>query len=411
MEIVLARCCGLDVHKKSVTACVLTPGDQAGTRREIRTFETMTDSLVRLADWLTESEVRHVAMESTGIYWKPIWNILEARGFVLLLANARHVQNVPGRKTDVKDAEWLAGLLQHGLMRGSCVPPRDQRETRELTRYRTSIVADRASEVNRVHKVLESANIKIASVASEVLGVSARRMVEALIAGSTDPATMAELARGRLRDKIPLLERALDGQIGQHQRFLLAQILAHIDFLDAQIVELDARIAERTRPFDHAIEQLDTIPGISRRGAEIIIAEIGTDLARFPSAHHLASWAGMCPGNNESAGKRRTGRTRQGNPALRVMLTQAAHAASRTKNTYLNAQFHRIAARRGPRRAAVAVGHSILTAVYHILTRDVPYHDLGHTYFDTRNRERAISRYVHQLRRLGVEVTLTPTAA
>ena len=411
LEIVLTSCCGLDVHKKTVTACVLTPGERRGTHREIRTFETMADTLAQLADWLTARGIEQVVMESTGIYWRPVWTILEARGFVLHLANARHVKTVPGRKTDVKDAEWLAHLLRYGLIKGSFVPPREQRDLRELTRRRTSLVAERASEVNRLHKALETDSIKLANVASEVLGVSTRRMVEALIAGTSDAATMADLAKGRLRDKIPQFERALAGQVSAHQRFLLAEILAHIDFLDAQVATLDARIAESTRPFERAIELLDTIPGIARRAAEIAIAEIGTDMSRFPTASHLASWAGMCPGNDESAGKRRSGRTTQGNPALRVMLVQAAHAASHTKNTYLSAQFRRLASRRDTRRAAVAVGHSILVAMYHMLSRDMPYIDHGNAYYDRQDHEGATKRYVRLLERLGYHVTLLPSTA
>jgi transposase len=336
MQVVHERCCGLDVHKKVVAACALTPGEGGGARKEQRSFGTMTDDLERLAVWLAERGVTHVAMESTGSYWKPVWNVLEER-FQLVLANAQHAKRVPGRKTDVKDAEWLAELLRHGLIHGSFVPDRAQRELRELTRYRTSLVEERTAAVNRLQKVLEGANIKLASVASDVTGVSARAMLAEMVAGATDAAALAEQAQGRLREKIPALQRALAGRVGDHQRFLLAQQLAHVDFLDEQIARLDAEVAERTRPFEEAVARLDTIPGVSRRIAETLVAEVGVVLDRFPTPGHLASWAGMCPGNDESAGKRRSGTTRKGSPALRRALTQAGHAAGRTRSTYLGA--------------------------------------------------------------------------
>jgi len=409
MQVVHERCCGLDVHKKVVAACVLTPAAEGRSHKELRVFGTMTDDLERLADWLAERGVRHVAMESTGSYWKPIWNVLEER-FALVLANAAHVKAVPGRKTDVKDAEWLAELLRHGLLKGSFVPDRAQRELRELTRYRTSLVEERTAAVNRLQKVLEGANVKLASVASNVAGLSARRMLDELVAGSTDAAALAELAVGRLREKIPALERALSGRMGDHQRFLLAQQLAHIDFLDEQITRLDAEVAERTRPFEAQITRLDTIPGVSTRIAEILVAEIGTALDRFPTPGHLASWAGMCPGNHESAGKRHSGKTRKGNPALRRALVQAAHAAGRTKTTYLGAQYRRLAARRGAKRAAVAVGHSITTIAHYLMTRGTVYQDLGPLYFDLHDRDAVRRRLVGRLEKLGYKVT-TETAA
>ena len=411
MEVVHARCCGLDVHKKVVAACVLTPGEDGQPRKELQTFGTMTDDLEQLADWLAARGVTHVAMESTGSYWKPVWNVLEERRFGLVLANAQHVKHVPGRKTDVKDAEWLAELLRHGLIRGSFVPDRAQRELRELTRYRTSLVEERTAAVNRLQKVLEGANVKLASVVSDVTGVSARAMLAELVAGATDAAALAELAQGRLREKIPALERALAGRVGPHQRFLLAQQLAHIDFLDEQLARLDAAVAERTRPFEAAIARLDTIPGVSRRVAEILVTEIGVELDRFPTPGHLASWAGMCPGSNESAGKRRSGKTRKGSPALRRALVQAAHAAGRTKDTYLGAQYRRLAARRGTKKAAVAVGHTILTIAYYLLTRATVYEDLGPLYFDERDRDAIRRRLVGRLEKLGYTVTTEPVAA
>jgi transposase len=371
----------------------------------------MTDDLERLADWLAERGVERVALESTGSYWKPVWNILEERRFALVLANAQQVTHVPGRKTDVQDAAWLADLLRHGLVRGSFVPDRAQRELRELTRYRTSLVEERTAAVNRLQKVLEGANVKLASVATDVTGVSARAMLAELVAGSTDAAALAELAVGQLRAKIPALQRALTGRVGAHQRFLLAQQLAHLDFLDEQIARLDAEVAERTRPFEDAVARLDTIPGVSRRVAEIVLAEVGPALERFPSPGHLASWAGMCPGNDESAGKRRSGKVRKGSPALRHALVQAAHAAGRTRSTYLGAQYRRLAARRGTQKAAIAVGHSVLVIADHLLTRSTVYADLGPGYFDQRDRDAVRRRLVGRLEKLGYTVTTEPPAA
>ena len=328
-----------------------------------------------------------------------------------MLANAAHVKHVPGRKTDVKDAEWLADLLRHGLVRGSFVPDREQRELRELTRYRTSLVEERTAAVNRLQKVLEGANVKLASVASDVTGVSARAMLAELVAGATDATALAELAMGRLREKIGALQQALTGRVGDHQRFLLAQQLAHIDFLDEQIARLDAEVAERTRPFAAEIARLDTIPGVSQRVAEILVTEIGTALDRFPTAGHLASWAGMCPGNDESAGKRRSGKTRKGSPAVRRALVQAAHAAGRSRKSYLGAQYRRLAARRGAKKAAVAVGHSIVVIAYYLLTRATVYEDLGPLYFDQRDRDAVRRRLVGRLEQLGYKVTTEPVAA
>jgi transposase len=409
MEAIYERCCGLDLHKRTVAACLLVPGPRGRARKEVRTFGTMTDDLLRLADWLAAAGVTHVAMESTGVYWKPLYNLLEDQ-FELVLVNARHVKAVPGRKTDVKDCEWLAELLRHGLLRGSFVPDRPQRELRELTRYRTSLVRERTAEVNRLQKTLEGANIKLASVATDVMGQSGREMLAALVAGETDPVALAAFAKGRLREKLPELERALAGRFEAHQRFLVAQQLAHLDFLDASIERVSAELAERRRPFRDQRERLATIPGVGRRTAEVLVAEIGGDRRRFPTAGHPASWAGMCPGNSESAGRRQSGKTRKGSPWLRAALVEAARAAGRSKQTYLAAPYHRLAARRGKKKAAVAVGHSILVIAYHLLAEEGSYQDLGGRYFDERDRRAVERRLVTRLEGLGYKVSLEPAA-
>jgi transposase len=393
MEVLFERCCGLDIHKRTVVACLVVPGSTGAPTKDVRSFGTMTDELLQLADWLSAAGCTHVAMESTGVYWKPIWNLLEGQ-FELLLVNARHVKAVPGRKTDAKDCEWVADLLRHGLLRGSFVPDRGQRELRELTRYRTSLVQERSAEVNRLQKTLEGANIKLGDVATDIMGLSSRQMLASIASGETDAAALAQLAQGRLRDKVPTLERALAGCAGPHQRFLLARQLAHIDFLDASVAEVSAEIAARLRPCEDKMERLATIPGIGRRTAEVLIAEIGTDMSRFPTPAHLASWAGMCPGNDESAGKRRSGKTRKGSPWLRSTLIEAARAAGRSKGTYLAAQYHRLAARRGSKRAAVAVGHTILLIIYRLLSQGDVYHDHGDRYFDERDRHAVERRLV-----------------
>jgi transposase len=413
MDVVYPRCCGLDVHKRTVVACLVVPGPDGPPRKEIRTFETLTDDLLKLSDWLVAQGVTHVAMESTGVDWKPVGNLLEGSDLHLLLVNAQHSKAVPGRKTDVRDGEWIADLLRHGLLQRSFVPDRPQRELRELTRYRTSLVRERSAEVNRLQKVLEGANIKLAAVATNIMGKSGREMLAGLVEGTIDPAALAQLAKGRLREKIPQLERALAGRFAAPQRFLIAQQLAHIDFLDETIERVSAEVAERVRPFAEEIARRDTIPGMDRRGAETLVAEVGTDPSRFPSADHLAHWAGMVPGNNESAGKRRAGTTRTGDPWLRPLLVEAADGAGRTKATYLGAQYRRGAARRGKKKAAVAVGHSILAIAYHLLRRNVTYQDLGPHSFDERDREAVRRRLVRRLEDLGDEVTVepAPTAA
>ncbi len=410
MDVLYERCCGLDIHKRMVVACLVTPGSDGAPVKAVRTFGTMTEDLLALADWLLAAGCTHVAMESTGVYWKPVFNLLEG-SFELLLVNARHAKAVPGRKTDVRDCEWLADLLRHGLLRASFVPDRAERELRELARYRTSLVRERTAAANRLQKALEGANVKLASVATDILGKSGRDILAALAAGQTDAAALAQLARGLLRKKIPQLERALAGDVGPHQRFLIAQHLAHIDFLDAAIVRVGGEVAARLRAQEDAITRLDAIPGVGREVAEALLAEIGSDMSRFPTAKHLASWAGMCPGNHESAGKRASGRTRKGSPWLRALLVQAAHAAARTKGSYLAAQYRRLAARRGKSWAAIAVGHSILVIAYHLLRHGTEYRDLGPHYFDERQRHTTERRLVHRLESLGYTVSLEPRAA
>jgi len=409
MEVIYPRCCGLVVHKREVVACLVSTAPDGTARKEVCAFGTMTPDILALADWLAAHEVTHVAMESTGVDWKPLWNLLE-ESFILLLVNARHVKAVPGRKTDVRDCEWLAELLRHGLLTGSFVPDRPQRDLRELTRYRASLVRERTAAANRLQKTLEGANIKLAAVATDILSTSRREILAALIAGETDSAELAQLAQGRLREKIPQLERALVGCVGPHQRFLVAEQVAYIDFLDEAIARVSTELAERVRPEEDAIARLDTIPGVGRSVAEVLVAEIGVDMGRFPTAKHLASWAGICPGNHESAGNRRSGRTRKGSPWLRACLVQAAHAAARTKGTYLAAQYRRLAARRGRAKAAIAVAHSILVIVYHLLTDGTVYHDLGGNDVDERDRQAVERRLVHRLQGLGYRVSLEPVA-
>jgi len=401
MDVIYKRCCGLDVHKKSITACIITPND-----KEIKTFATMTEKILEMVDWIKEKGCTHVAMESTGVYWKPIYNVLEAENIKVLVVNARHIKTVPGRKTDVKDAEWIAELLQHGLLNGSYIPDRNQRELRELVRYRRSLIEERAREINRIQKVLEGANIKLSAVVSDINGKSSRLMLRGLIKGDYDPAVLAELAKGRMRSKKKELIQALQGFMGHHQKMMLTAQLQHIDFLEEQIAILDAEVMERMRPFDHEIDLLVTIPGISRRAAEQILAEIGTDMSRFPSAKHLTSWGGMAPGNNESAGKRKSGKTTKGNKKLRSALIEAAHAAGRTKNTYLSSLYHNIAARRGKKRAAVAVGRTILESIYYMLTRNQPYIELGPDYLLQQKKDLVVKRSIKKLQSLGYVVNL-----
>ena len=410
MEVVYERCCGLDVHKETVVACVVVPGAGKRPHKEIRTFNTMTADLLELADWLTTQGVTHVALESTGVYWKAPWNVLES-SFTLLLVNAQHIKQVPGRKTDVRDCEWIADLLRHGLLKASFVPDLPQRELRELTRYRTALLQERAAEVNRLQKTLEGGNIKLASVASDVLGKSGRQILEALVIGGGQAVELAQLAKGRMREKIPQLERALAGTFRPHQQFLVARHLAFIDAIDETVAQVSAEIADRLRPVEADVQLLDAITGIGRRTAEVWVAEVGTDMERFPTHGHLASWAGMCPGNNESAGKRKSGKTRKGNANLRTALVEAAQAAARKKDSYLSAQYRRLAARRGKKKAIIALGHSLLIIAYHVLKRRVDFQDLGPTYFDERDRTNVERRLVQRLERLGYKVVLESTAA
>lgn len=397
------------VHKRTVVACVIIPDAKGQRHKERQTFSTMTADLLRLREWLTAFGVTHVAMESTGVFWKPIYNILEGH-VELLVVNAQHIKTVPGRKTDVKDAEWIADLLQHGLFRPSLIPSPPQREVRELTRYRTRLVEERSRAINRLQKALEDTNIKLASVVSDLMGASARDMLAALLEGETDVRVLAQLARGNMRSKREVLEQALQGHLTAHHRFLLKEQLAHIDELDNAIERISTEIAERLRPFEDQLKRLETIPGIKRRLAEMILAEIGSDMSRFPSSRHLASWAGMCPGNNESAGKRLSGRTRKGSPWLRTALVEAAQAANHCKDSYLSAQYHRLAIHRGGKKATIAVGHSLLVIVYHVLTEQKDYEELGGNYFDEWDRRTVQKRLVHRLEKLGWEVSLTPAS-
>lgn len=411
LERIAKRCAGLDVHKASVTACVRVAATTEGEephQEETRKFATTTQGLLELRDWLASFGVTLVGMEATGVYWKPVYYMLED-DFECWLLNARHMKNVPGRKTDIKDAEWICQLVEYGLVRPSFVPPKEIRELRNLTRYRKRLIEERAEEVQRLEKVLQEAGIKLSSVASKVLGASGRAMIEALVEGTTDPEVLADLAKGRLRRKIPALEEALKGNFSAHHAFMVGNMLAHIDYLDESIERLSEEIERVIAPFCEEIELLSTIPGVGRRTAETLIAEIGVDMSRFATSGHLASWAGMCPGNDESAGKRRSGKTRKGSKWLRSALTESAHAAARTKGSYLSAHYARIKGRRGSKKAAVAVGHSILVIAYHLLERKVPYEDLGEDYY-VRNRrcssEAHTKRLVRQLERLGHKVVL-----
>jgi transposase len=409
MDIVYPCCAGLDIHKKTVVACVRRLNPDGTSSSQVRTFATTTAGLRLLADWLAAAGVTQVAMESTGVYWKPVFNILEGR-FKVLLANPQHLSRVPGRKTDVKDCEWIAQLLQCGLVEASFIPPRPQRELRELTRQRVQLCAQRASVANRLQKVLEDANIKLASVATDILGKSGREMLRGLANGLDSPQALAQMARGRLQEKRPELERALEGHVTEHHRFLLGLLLDEVELLDRLVARLDARIGELTAPFAEEMKRLDTIPGVNRRVAEILLAEVGVDLRPFPSDRHLAAWAGMCPGQHQSGGKSKGGRTRKGNRWLRRVLVQAAWAASRKQDSYLQAQYRRLAGRRGRKRAAVAVGHTLLVIAYQLLKEGRPYEDLGADYLERLEPERLTRSLVKRLERLGHKVVLEPAA-
>jgi transposase len=407
MEVMFEVCCGLDVHKRSVAACVRQPGPQGRRVSMVRTFATTTRELLRLRDWLTEARCTHVAMESTGVYWRPVYHILEDSQRVLLV-NARHVKMVPGRKTDVADCQWLAQLLEHGLLRESFVPPPHIRELRELTRSRRQLIEEHARRANRVQKVLETANIKLGDVATDVLGVSGRAMLKSLVAGERDPGRLADLAHGVLRKKRDALVEALVGRLTEHHVFLLKSLLVEIEFFEQQIALFDRRIQEQTAAVAPALARLDTIPGVGQRSAEQILAELGDDMGRFPSAGHAASWAGMCPGNDESAGKRRSGRTRKGNRWLRATLVECARAATHKRTSYLSAQYRRLVARRGDKKAIVALGHSILVAAWHILKHESEFRDLGADYFDRLQHHRLLRYHSRRLADLGYQVALNP---
>ncbi len=410
MEVILGCCAGLDVHKDSVEACVRRMSAAGKAEHEVRHWGTTTLELVAMAEWLAAMSVTHVAMESTGVYWKPIFNILEAR-FEILLVNARHMKNVPGRKTDIRDCQWIAQLLQHGLLKGSFIPPRWQRELRDLTRQRTQLIDEVSRVSNRIQKVLEDANVKLGSVASNVVGASGRLMLEAMVAGTDDPVQLADLAQRRMRSKIPQLEQALYGKLTGHHRWMLRLLLDQLQTTEQFIARLDERIVELTRPQKPVLEKLDAIPGVDRRVAEVLMAEIGPDMTPFPSDAHLASWAGISPGNNESAGKERSGKTTKGSRWLRRVLVQAAWAASHKRDSYFQAHARSLMHRRGRKRGLVAVAHSLLTVIYHMLKEDTAYRDLGPQFLDQLRATRLIRFHVGRLQHLGLLVAITPVAA
>jgi transposase len=412
MDVLYSKCCGLDVHKSSISACILLYGS-GRVQKEQRRFGAMTDDLLELSRWLKQFDVSHVAMESSGVYWKPVWNILEEQ-FSLILVNAQHIKNVPGRKTDQKDAEWIAQLLQHGLLRASYVPSELIRELRDVTRMRTSLSQESSRISSRIQKVLEDANVKLASVATDALGKSGRAMIEAIIAGNDNPEELAALAVGNLRAKVPQLRMAMTGKIREHHRFLLDRLLHQLRFVEQEIQLLTNRLetmGENHPEFAESVARWDTIPGVDRIGAWTLLAEVGNNMAQFPTAEQLASWAGLCPGNNESAGKRFSGKTRQGSPWLRRMICQCAWAGARTKNSYFSAQFRRLKAKRGHKRALIAVAHSLLVIGYHLHQRRTNYNDLGGDYFD-RFHSDGLKRYlIKRLEQLGHTVTLVPREA
>lgn len=432
MRVMYARCAALDVHKKTVVACRRETKSNGEVQSEVQTFGTTTPELLQLMDWLSEWEVTTVAIESTGEYWKPVFNLLEGN-FEVILVNAKHVKQVPGRKTDVKDAEWLAELLSYGLLKASYIPAKPQRDLRDLTRHRVKLVQERARIVNRLQKVLEHANIKLASVASDVLGVSGRQMLTALVEGETNAAAMAELAKGRMRNKMEALQQALTGVVRPHHRFMLAQHLTHIDFLDEQIETANAEIGQRveamSRPSEpgdnspsggeptnsnqtltwaESVELLDSAPGVDKRAAEIVLAEMGIDMSQFATANHLTAWAGLAPGNDQSGSKRRKAKTREGNRTLRAIMVQIAWAATRKKGSYAQALYRRLAGRRGKKRAIIAVARTLLASFWYMLSRGEPYKDLGSAYFDKRRKDVKVNVLTKQLKKLGYAVQLEP---
>lgn len=410
MQVVYARCAGLDVHKKTVSACVSVCETREGKWQKTRVFGTFTQDLVLLADWLKECGVTHVAMEATSVYWRPVWAVLEGR-LEQMLVNPQHIKAVPGRKTDTKDCEWIADLLQHGLLKGSFVPPTAIQDLRDLTRYRAELRQSQNRVANRIQKLLEQANLKLSSVVSNTLGVSGRLMLEAIIAGGEDPEKLAQLARGRLKGKIPQLQQALQGRVREHHRFLLAEYLDEWDALEARIGRVESEIDAHILPFESAVTLWQTLPGIDRVTACSLVAEIGVDMNQFPTAQHLASWAALCPGNHESAGKRKSGKTRDGNKWLRRSLCQAAWAGARTKDCYISAQFKRLAARRGMKRALMAVAHTMLVIGYHVLKSGHGYRELGGNYLEQINKEQLQRYFLKRLQRLGLQVIVQPATA
>jgi transposase len=411
MDVLYPYCAGIDVHKKTVSVCVLTPGTQAKPHQHVREFGTTTRELLELADWLLQNQVTHVGMESTGVYWKPIWNILEAAGFTLTLANAQHVKNVPGKKTDTADCVWLAQLLRHGLLPASFVPAASLRELRDLTRARTTFVRERAAVANRIQKTLEDANIKLGNVVSDILGVSSRAMLRSFVEGETETTRVAALARGRMRSKQPELRAALEGKISNHHRFLLREYLDQVEYLERKIAVFEEEIGHHLDPFVAAIDLLDPVPGCNPISLRSLLAEIGTDMTQFPTAQQLCSWACVCPGNQESAGRRKSGRTRKGNRWLRGLLNQMAWAAAHTKDTYFWAQFRRLRRHRGEKRALLAVAHSLLTVIWHMLKHGTEYRELGADYFDRIEPQRLERQAVSRLERLGFTVILQKKTA
>lgn len=409
MQVIYGRCAGLDVHKKKVYACIIVPDNNGKKKQEVRSFDTMTADLLKLAEWLQQHAITHVAMEATGVFWRPVWAVLEGQ-FELMLVNPHHIKVIPGRKTDAKDCEWIADLLQHGLIRGSFVPPTDMQDLRDLTRYRAELVQGQNKVDNRIQKLLEQCNIKLSSVASDTLGASGRLMIEAIIAGEDDPERLADLAKQRLREKIPALRLALAGKVRDHHRFLLKELLEEWKALGARIGRIEKEIDRRIVRFAQAVQLWESIPGVDHVAACSLLAEVGTNMAQFPSAHHLASWAAVCPGNNQSAGKRISGTTRDGNKWLRRALCQVAWAASRKKDCYLSAQFRRLAARRGIKRAVMAVAHTILVIGYAMLKTGRSYYELGGGYLEQINKNQLQRYYVKRLRRLGLSVQVQPVA-
>ena len=407
MEVVYRCCCGIDVHKKVIVACLINGGEQ-----ELREFGTTTSEIKTLANWLTESGCEMIAMESTGVFWKPLYNLFELMDLDAMIVNAAHMKALPGRKTDVKDAEWIADLLRHGLLRASYIPSREQRELREITRYRKSLTEERCREVNRLQKILEGANIKLDSVVKDITGKSARKLLQRIIDDDIpDSDEVSRLIHGRMRSKLDQIVASIDGITTPLQRKLLAQIIDHIDDLNRRIGELDKLVQAYMTEYEAAIEAIDEIPGIARRSAEVILAEIGIDMSRFPSAAHLCSWAGICPGNYQSAGRRKHGKATKGNKALKTILTQCAKSAKTVKSSYFSAQYQRITARRGKNRATLAVAHSMLIAIYHILSKKVAFRDLGADYYDSFNRDRKINSYLKRLKALGWEPDPIPSSA